>query len=40
VRHAQIVLFTKTGLSKGPHIIKIVNKGEALVNIDAFNVIQ
>ena len=40
MRHSQAVLFTKTGLMKGAHVTKIVNKGEALVNIDAFNVIQ
>jgi alpha-L-fucosidase len=38
-RQSQTVLFTKSGLSKGPHVIKIVNKGEAVVNIDALNVI-
>jgi alpha-L-fucosidase len=40
VRQTQTILFTKAGLSKGPHVIRVVNKGEALVNIDAFNLIQ
>ena len=39
-RHAQTVLFTKERLLKGPHAIRIVNLGEALVNIDAFHIIQ
>jgi alpha-L-fucosidase len=39
-RQAQAVLFRKAGLSKGPHVIRIANKREAVVNIDAFNVIH
>jgi hypothetical protein len=39
-RHAQAVLFRKNGITKGPHVVGIVNKGKSLVNIDAFNVIQ
>jgi alpha-L-fucosidase len=37
-RQTQTVLFTKAGLSQGTHVIKVVNKGEALVVLDAFNV--
>jgi alpha-L-fucosidase len=35
----QAVMFAKTGLAQGPHVIRIVNQGEAPVNIDAFHVI-
>jgi alpha-L-fucosidase len=38
-RHPQAVLFKKEGLAKGPHEIRIVNKGDARVELDAFNVI-
>jgi alpha-L-fucosidase len=33
-RQVQSVLFKKSGLSKGPHTIKIVNNGEGPVNLD------
>ena len=36
----QAVIFKREGLSMGPHVIQLVNQGEAPVNIDAFNVIQ
>ena len=32
----QTVLFKKAGLSKGTHVIEIVNKGDASVNVDGF----
>ena len=38
-RQSQTVLFKTQGLAKSPHKIKIVNKGEALVVLDAFNVV-
>jgi hypothetical protein len=38
-RQLQTVLFKTQGLAKGPHKIKIVNKGEALVVLDAFKVV-
>ena len=38
-RQTQAVLFKKYGLSYGPHVIKLVNQGEAKVVLDAFNVL-
>jgi alpha-L-fucosidase len=35
----QAVIFKQDGLTKGPHVIQLVNLGEAPVNIDAFNVL-
>jgi hypothetical protein len=37
-RQTQAVLLTRGGLSPGPHAIRIVNKGEAVVAIDALDV--
>jgi alpha-L-fucosidase len=38
IRHTQAVVLKKAGLTKGPHIITVVNKGKASVVLDAFNV--
>ena len=37
-RQTQAVLLTRVGLVPGPHVIKIVNKAEAMAAIDAFDV--